>query len=148
MASTFSMDLTRFANRANSDIKTVIRKISFEAFKRIVLRTPVDTGRARANWNVKVGSPATYQIEATDQSGSATLSVARDGTLAWDCTGSIFLTNNLPYIGTLEYGRADGRAGSQQAPQGMVRLTMEEMTAWIATNAVRESISSIRGATS
>lgn len=136
------MDLSRFAKKFDVDIKTVIRKISFEAFKRIILRTPVDTGRARANWGVKVGSPVTYQIESEDKSGSATLSAASDGTLSWDCEGSIFLTNNLPYIGQLEYG------SSKQAPSGMVRITMEEMTAWISQNAKKATIGSLKDATS
>ena len=129
MAGTFTMDISRFCKNANTDIQTVIRKISFEAFKRVVLRTPVDTGRARANWGVKVGSPTTYIIESEDKSGSATLAAAQDGVMGWDCTGSIFLCNTLPYISSLEYGH------SKQAPQGMVRLTIEEMQAWIQTNA-------------
>lgn len=142
MASTFALDLSRFAKKFDADIKMVIRKISFEAFKRIVLRTPVDTGRARANWGVKVGSPTTYVIEGEDKSGSATLAAASDGTMAWDCTGSIFLTNNIPYVGQLEFG------SSTQAPQGMVRLTLEEMQSWIQTNAKKATIGSLREATS
>lgn len=140
MSQSFALDLSRFAKKFDADIKMMIRKISFEAFKRIVLRTPVDTGRARANWGVKVGSPTTYVIESEDKSGSATLKAASDGTMAWDCTGSIFLTNNLSYIGALEYG------SSKQAPQGMVRLTLEEMQAWIQQNAKKSTISSLREA--
>lgn len=136
----FSMDLSRFCKKYDTDIKLVIRKISFEAFKRIVLRTPVDTGRARANWGVKVGSPTTFAIESFDKSGTATLKTASDGTMAWDCTGSLFFTNNLPYIGTLEYGGFPISSGagsktsggfSTQAPNGMVRVTLEEMRTWV-----------------
>lgn len=148
MSGSFSVDLSRFCKKYDADIKVVIKKIAFEAFKRIILRTPVDTGRARANWGVSVGKPIQFLIEGEDKSGSATLTAASDGTMLWDCTGSIFLTNNVSYIGILEYGREDGKPGSNQAPNGMVRVTMEEMIAWVrsVTN-VKETISSIRDTT-
>ena len=44
MAGQFTIDLQRFAKRANADVKQAIRKITLEAFKRVILRTPVDTG--------------------------------------------------------------------------------------------------------
>jgi len=137
----FSLDLSRFCKNANADMQTVIRKISFEAFRRIVLRTPVDTGRARANWGVAIGTPGTtYDITLADKSGQATLAKAADGTMGWNCRGSIFLTNNLPYIGALEYGHSQ-----VQAPNGMVRVTMEEMIAWCNNAAnIKQSISGIR----
>lgn len=143
MAGSFAMDLTRFCQKADLDLKTVIRKITLEAFKRIISRTPVDTGMARGNWIVSAGAPVTFQVTAGDKSGSATLTAATNGTLSWSCQGSLFMVNNLPYIGTLEYG------SSTQAPGGMVRLTLAEMQAW-AASAVnsKESMSSIRGATS
>ena len=134
MSNSFSADISKFAKKFNADVKTVIRKISFEAFSRIVLRTPVDTGRARANWGVQPGTPITFAIEAQDKSGSATLAATANGTLSWECQGSLFFTNNVPYIGVLEYGKEDGTPGSTQAPNGMVRVTMEEMLAWIKTN--------------
>ncbi len=124
MAGSFAIDLTRFCQKADLDMKTVIRKITLEAFKRIILRTPVDTGMARGNWQVSAGAPVTVQISDGDKSGTATLSKSEAGVLSWQCQGSLFMVNNLPYIGKLEYGI------SKQAPQGMVRLTMTEMQAW------------------
>lgn len=38
---------------------------------------------------------------------------------------TIYIQNNLPYIVGLEYGR------STQSPQGMVRLTMQEVSTYI-----------------
>jgi hypothetical protein len=134
--SSFSADLTKFCQKYDADIKLVIRKITFEAFSRVILRTPVDTGRARANWGVSIGAPQlVYNISAEDKSGTATLAAAANGTQSWKCTGSIFMTNNVPYIGVLEYGRADGSPGSKQSPEGMVRITMEEMQSWIRSMA-------------
>ena len=118
------MDLSRFCQKADIDLKTVIRKITLEAFKRIISRTPVDTGMARGNWIVSAGAPVTFQVTAGDKSGSATIAAAANGVLSWSCQGSLFMVNNQPYIGTLEYG------SSTQAPGGMVRLTLAEMEAW------------------
>ena len=141
MSGSFGADLSRFAKKFDADIKTVVRKISFEAFKRIILRTPVDIGRARANWGIAAGRPVTMLIDAGDKSGAATLTTTAEGVQVWDCEGSIFMTNNLPYIGKLEYG------SSTQAPQGMVRITLEEMQAWIQQNAKKATIGSLREAT-
>ena len=144
MGGTFSADLSRFCKKYQVDMRTVVRKITLEAFKRVILRTPVDTGRARANWGVSQGRPITFQIEGADKSGSATISTAADGVQSWECQGSLFLTNNLAYIGVLEYGKDDGSPGSSQAPNGMVRVTLEEMQAWIQNSVKKETISSIK----
>lgn len=124
--SSFALDLSKFAKKANVDMRLVVRKLAFESFKRIILRTPVDTGRARANWGVTIGSPRVgFFIEGSDKSGGATMSAAQAAVQQFDCEGSIFITNNVPYIGPLEYG------SSKQAPAGMVRVTVEEMTGFL-----------------
>jgi hypothetical protein len=125
MAGSFAIDISKFAAKAKGDTRTIIRKITMEAFKRVILKTPVDTGRARANWSI--GEGTTFSIMDTDKSGTATLRRTSEGVNAWECTGSIFLTNNLAYILPLEYGH------SKQAPGGMVRLTVAEMQAWAAS---------------
>lgn len=125
-SSSFALDLSRFAKKANVDMRLVVRKLAFESFKRIILRTPVDTGRARANWGVTIGQPRTgFTVEGFDKGGGATMAAAQAAVQQFDCNGSIFITNNVPYIGPLEYG------SSTQAPAGMVRVTVEEMTGFL-----------------
>ena len=119
----FSLDLSRFAQKAEVEIKTVVQKISMEAFKRIILKSPVDTGRFRANWGVTIGQPRTGVTNATDKSGSSTQAAMVAGVTGWNGDKSIFMVNNLPYSIALEYGH------SKQAPGGMVRTTMAEMGA-------------------
>lgn len=41
------------------------KKITFDLLRRIVNRTPVDTGRLRGNWQASVGSPATEEVKVT-----------------------------------------------------------------------------------
>jgi len=121
----FAIDLTRITQKYKKGVGVVVKKITMEAFRRVIMRTPVDTGRARANWSVSEGQVGTtYDIETTDKAGTKTVATAVRTVNGWECTGSIFLTNNLPYILNLEHG------GSGQAPQGMVKLTVAEMQAW------------------
>ena len=50
---------------------------------------------------------------------NVTLRTAADGVQHWECQGSLFFTNNLPYILRLEYGHS-----KKQAPLGWVRDTV------------------------
>ena len=114
----FERDLSRFGDRAADEIDKACRKITLETFRGVILKTPVDTGRARGAWGIGA-DPA----DRLDPSGGAAVAdvvqalrpgVFRNG-------GEMVLSNNLPYIGRLEYGY------SQQAPGGMVRLTLTEI---------------------
>lgn len=103
----------------------------------IVLKTPVDTGRARANWFPSLDAPSGNVTTKTDLSGSGAIASARP--LAEQASGRVFyLTNNLPYIRHLEYGLYGAPPGSangpktiggfsKQAPAGMVRVTINEV---------------------
>lgn len=125
MAGSFSADLSKFAVKTEKRAKTVIRKITLEAFTGVVLRTPVDTGRARANWSPAVGGPSpALDVNKADKSRTGpTIAAMNKAALDWNCIGTIYLCNNVPYIGALEYG------SSKQAPAGMVRLTLSEISA-------------------
>lgn len=143
--SIFTFDVTKWARKANGNVDAAIRKIAFDMGARIIMRTPVRTGRARANWMFATGSPNItntkdvdpYRVPVNGQGlgraaakdrlsdGLASYSPRRDK--------SLFLTNSLPYIGKLEYGH------SQQAPAGMVRVTLTEFA-----QVVQGSVVSVR----
>lgn len=86
----------------------------------IVDRTPVRSGRARANWRVSIGSPARGTIRQVDVAGDRTV---RAGFLVLQSMQvlepQIWITNNVPYALRLE------RGSSKQAPYGMVALALE-----------------------
>lgn len=84
---------------------------------KITLGTPVDTGRARANWFVAEGAPRVETTEATTPQNHAAVKLTGKSV--------IFVTNSLPYIVPLEYGH------SKQAPYGMVRRAIAEVKATI-----------------
>lgn len=137
----WSMDLTKYAEKKKVEIKEVRKSYAFALYSSIVKKTPVDTGRARANWNVSVGSPDTSTTEDT-----ATTPMSKSKMPDPKGDESIFISNNLPYITTLEYGgfpnppKKDGgktiNGFSKQAPNGMVGVTLANNEA-IFDSAVR-----------
>ena len=140
MAGSFTLDLTKFAKKTNVEMRTIIQKISMEAFKRIIYRTPVLTGRARANWGCQIAGLHTGVTDSADKTGSATVAemVATANQFSGD--GSIFLCNNVNYISDLENGT------STKSPQGMVGVTLQEMTGMLGNKATLDSLKKHHGA--
>jgi hypothetical protein len=122
----FTDIMQKLCGKAQVDVKTALHKIADEAFKRVVLRTPVRTGNTRANWSVVRGPGSPVPVLAdTDASGSGTIKKADSSVDGWDGDGAISLCNSLPFVRKLENG------SSTEAPQGMVKLTLAEMAEWI-----------------
>jgi hypothetical protein len=143
----WTMDLKKYAEKQKVKIQEVRKSYAFALYSSIVKKTPVDTGRARGNWNVAVGS------EDTSTSATQTTPKYTDPSQIPEPKGdeSIFISNNLPYITKLEYGgypknpkRGHGKTVdgfSKQAPQGMVGVTLanNENIFNSAVEAVRDS---------
>lgn len=125
----FSVPIAKLAERVKLDIETVARKSAFELFTAVVNKSPVDTGRFRANWNYSLGSPDGSATASTTQGrGLQEASKALNmpiGGVAW-------LSNGLPYSKRLEYG------SSKQAPSGMIRVSAIEFSQYVS-EAVREA---------
>lgn len=85
--------------------------------------TPVDTGRARGNWQIGIATLPTAVLATEDKQGNAAIS--REGAkilseaLRANPFQVVYVTNNLPYIDRLEDG------WSKQAPDGWIRLAVE-----------------------
>jgi hypothetical protein len=109
---TFSLQLRQFAEKAAENADEAIKNVALDVFQRVVVRSPVDTGRFRANWRLSVGAQDLTTSESV---------VGQAPTLPDKVAGSVlWISNNLPYARPLEYGH------SNQAPNGMVRLTVAE----------------------
>lgn len=144
-ATGFSLDISKWIEKAGGNMDAVVRKIAFDIGARIIMRTPVDKGRARGNWVLGVGHPVInpdtskcdrYRTKANPR-GAGNSSAKADLLVGLDAykpgkDQSIFITNSVPYIGRLEYG------WSKQAPTGMVRVTLAEFGA-VAQGAVRDA---------
>lgn len=106
----------------HDQVLQVLKKIAFEGLRRITLKTAVDTGRARGNWQVTIGSPPEFSLRVTDKNGQKTISKGKGVIQSLSNPfGSIWITNNVVYILPLESGT------SQQAPAGMVAVTLQEL---------------------
>jgi len=99
-----------------------VKRAAIAADQAVVLATPVDTGRLRANWLVTVGVPASGETSfAKGRDGSTkgpatndALSQGRDMIKTWKLgSGGIFITNNVRYGPIIDAGY------SAQAPRGM-----------------------------
>ena len=115
-------DMVRNANRAvDPKLDKLGRALGLEMQKRIMDKTPVDTGRARANWNASIGDADGSTSEST--SASATLARANAVVSGFELSegASFFVANGLPYIESLEEG------SSRQAPNGMAQITVREL---------------------
>jgi hypothetical protein len=121
----FTIAIGRLVAKANGNVEKAVRQGVVLAAQGIVLRTPVDTGRARANWVLGVGSVNVATTAVTDKDGALTLSKIAAGLPRSSAGQIIYVTNTLPYIQRLEDG------WSKQAPAGMVKSTLAGLPAAI-----------------
>lgn len=121
-AAQFRLELDEaFREVVEEQIVAVTQKIALEALRKVVLRSPVDTGRFRANWNVSFGSPDLAVTDDRDKPGERTIAEGRSKIESMRSSTVIWISNNLPYANRLENG------WSKQAPAGMVALTFAEL---------------------
>lgn len=143
----FAIDCTKSEKQVIKEWSRWYRTLALTALRRIVLRTPVDTGRARGNWQVSLGGSVEGEKQVPDPVGEGRALI--DGGVAADPFVNIWIQNNVGYINILEHGgfdppnpgpskdRRKGRKGkvlvssgfSVQAPNGMVQVTLDELSA-------------------
>ena len=106
------------------------RAAGLELARRLMKMTPVDTGRARANWNASVNRPdysttgwfSTKWDKEHKHTGFAEGKIqTATRTLKFASGDTFFMSNGLPYIERLDQGY------SQQAAAGIVEPVLQEM---------------------
>lgn len=129
----FESDWAKIMETVDRKISQGVRATMFEVSTAIIKGTPVDTGRAKANWFVSINSPHTGTTDDTDDSkrGSMAPGKMHEVNVA---TGNaigqtLYLTNNLPYIYRLEF---DG--WSDQARAGWIRQSLQEFNRLLVKN--------------
>ena len=129
--------MRQLGRRVENNAPAIARKAALAIDQVVVLATPVDTGRARSNWQVGIGgndapprdslapgekgSTGAAAAQAAIAEGKAVIESYKGGS-------SIYISNNLPYIGRLNDGY------SAQAPAGFVE------------QAVQSGVAAVRGA--
>jgi hypothetical protein len=122
-AAQFRLDLMdALETEVEEVVLQVTQKIALEALSKVVMRSPVDTGRFRANWNVSFGAPNLAISEKKDKPGTETIARGQSLIDSLDRLNQVWISNNLPYANRLENG------WSRQAPAGMVALTFAELS--------------------
>lgn len=122
MKDDFAAALDKFVEIAKKKGTERLRRAGTEAVKRIVVRTPVDSGCCRGNWRVAFGAlDRTFDPNLLDKSGGKTISACSARIKAAELGNDVFISNSTPYVEPLEYGF------SRQRPEGMVRVTAEDI---------------------
>lgn len=123
----FASELKSFSDKAIKNTDRVRRAAIIEILNGVVLTTPVKSGRAKGNWQTTVNSPASGVIEgvrspaAVEAEGRANMGEMKD---------TVFITNNLPYIGKLNEG------SSKQAPARFVESEVARVAANLRKNGI------------
>lgn len=147
----WSLDLTKYAEAKKKTLLEVRKAVAVILYTDIAKRTPVDTGRARGNWQMTIGADSTAQTERHCGEGNVSGMVAEETEKLKGVNGDekIYIHNNVPYITALEFGgypkevkkgtyvkgqgyviKSEG-GYSKRAPHGMVGVAMTNMSARI-----------------
>ena len=124
----FVVDLSRITKEYADRLDTIVRKVAFDLFGRVIMRSPVDTGRFRQNWQLGINQQPTGVLAGTDQGsvnqsgiGDSGAKDRVDADLASAKGGDIiYLINNQSYAERLEEGY------SPQAAGGVVAVSVAE----------------------
>jgi hypothetical protein len=97
------------------------RAVALQVLSGVVMKTPVDTGRARGNWQASINTPDVGPSTRTDPNGGTTIAEGSQEIENAGAGDDIWIHNNLIYVPVLETGT------SMQAPTGMLEVTLAEV---------------------
>lgn len=116
---------SKFAEQFRKAHSNIAREASIRVLRGVIIRSPVDTGRFRGNWQVAEGTRPSGSLDVQKKDAAGAIGQAI-GAVPSDMTNKVlYIVNNLPYAERLENG------WSQQAPNGMVAITMLEVEEWL-----------------
>lgn len=119
----FNKEIRDFSRSIPQKALVLQKQIVLEALRRLIEKTPVDTGRARGNWQVTIGRPAGGSLDQTDADGQETITAGLAVLAGLKDEQIVWTSNNVDYIEDLEHGH------SRQAPHGMLAVTVQELRA-------------------
>lgn len=95
----------------------------------LVDRSPVDTGRYRANWQVTLNEAPMFALNSYDKNGKATVQeaagVIRNVFGSGIAAKTVYFSNMLIYANSLEYGH------SKQAPFGVLGIVSLRLSTYM-----------------
>ena len=114
----FALDLKKFGELTEERATKAFRKIVLDLDRRIVMDTPVDTGRAINNWFPTKGGPSKRFVKSRDKTGARSLARIDKFIPRLVLGNTAWFTNNVSYILLLEDGY------SKKSPEGMVERNL------------------------
>lgn len=128
----FTLGMTQYATQTVPGIvRQRMTAIAFEALRTLIELTPVDTGRAKGNWQITLERPAEGELDRRDQTpqGISSANPALgdvSGVMAnWEIWQFIWIHNGVPYIGFLN-------DGTEKMPAvHMLERTSEYIKRWL-----------------
>ena len=120
-AQEFRKGLTGFEANMLREIDLRIRRIGLELLKKLIDKTPVDTGHLRHNWQVTINTQTDTELPGEDTGGIATFNREKVKLTNLGPGPLVVFQNPAPYAERIETGT------SKQAPQGMVRISLQEV---------------------
>lgn len=129
-----SSNLDDFLGELDREQKRQIQKfvqfhkaVSVYAYKRIIERSPVCSGRYRASHTIAIGAPneevapPAETNECNGQIRAPSIAEAVRTLLGLKPFDIVWINNSLPYASALEYGH------SKQAPEGVYEMALQEV---------------------
>lgn len=118
--SSFKDQLDRaYKEKVVGQLERTVRAVALVVDAELVRTTPVDTGRARANWLPSLNIPNMTILPPAPKGGTVNRTANMATAIAaYKLADTILITNNLPYIQRLNDGY------SQQAPSGFVDMAI------------------------
>lgn len=116
----FELAIDNFINEAIPEaVADLQRTVALEILTGVVLKTPVDTGRARGGWTLTLDAPV-FDLSESDIPRDPTGRIIAGAAVLRNLKpfSVTYVQNNVPYIVALEDGH------SRQAPGGMVAVTI------------------------
>ena len=115
----FSNDLKKISKEIKKDLDSFYRSIALSAGNSLIMLSPVDTGRFRANWNFEIGADNNSTSTNMDKTGTLALGRLRAKVRVSKMGDVLYMSNNLPYAYRLE----TGWSAQRPAEQGIVKET-------------------------
>ena len=118
--------LQQLAKKYEKDVVSIMRLGCAAMSVKVITRTPVKTGSARASWNPSINGAVPRNVYINSDHPYATRNEITSVANRIQLGDTFHLTNAIEYIMPLEY-----HGHSKQAPAGMMRRSMPEWQAII-----------------
>ena len=132
----FKSDIDAWIKAAQSYVEESTEIFIKEVHTALVMGSPVDTGRFRANWQITFNTIPNHALNRYDKQGNHTIEQEQakvDGMFRrGGAITSVHFSNMLIYANALEYGH------SKQAPAGVVGIVAVRLRSYYA-NAIMQA---------